>query len=86
MKKETPKVKRKRTAQADHTFELLMQRFDTVDKDNDEIKKTVAAHVEAITKKHTDLNKVVEKHSTYWGLLLKVTGVVGAAFTVWLFK
>ena len=52
----------------DQTFMLLLERFDRVDKDNDDIKKSIAAHVQADELVHN----VVEKHSTYWGLLFKI--------------
>lgn len=49
----------------DETFLLIMARFDAVDKDNQDIKDSLANHV----KDDKEVHAVVSKHSTYWGLL-----------------
>lgn len=75
-------VRNRRTlTQEDHTFDLIMERFDKVDQDNAAIVKSVADHVE----KDNGVYKVVEKHSTYWGLLLKIAGVLLVATVTLLF-
>jgi hypothetical protein len=51
---------------SDRSFQLLMVRFDAVDKDNQDIKDTLKAHVE----KDERVYATVNKHSTYWSLLL----------------
>ena len=49
----------------DQSFQLLMSRFDTIEKQNDDQLKALRTHVEADDKVHI----VVERHSTYFGLL-----------------
>ena len=63
-----------------------MQRFDTVDKDNDAIKKSVDAHVAADSIVHQALTETVNKHKTYWGLALKICGVIFVAYIALLFR
>lgn len=70
-----PVRKRRALTQEDHTFDLIMARFDKVDQDNAAIVTSVADHV----KKDDLVHKTVDRHSTYWGLLLKLTFVVFAA-------
>lgn len=88
MKSSPPSPVRKRTARSekDHTFELIMQRFDTVDKDNLDIKNQVAAHVLADKTVHDSLIETVNKHKTYWGLALKISGVIFVAYIALLFR
>lgn len=50
------------------TFELLLDRFDRVDRDNEEIKKSITAHAQDDAK----IADTVKKHATYWSLLLKI--------------
>ena len=50
----------------DDAFQLLLARFDRVDRDNEEIKKSLKTHVEEDLKVHD----VVARHGTYWSLLL----------------
>lgn len=76
-----PVRKRKTLVPEDHTFDLIMQRFDKVDEDNAAIVKSVDDHI----KKDNDVYKTVDKHSTYWGLLLKVSGVLLVATVTLLF-
>lgn len=76
-----PVRKRQTLAQEDHTFDLIMERFDKVDEDNASIVRSVAEHIE----KDNSVYKTVEKHSTYWGLLLKLTGVVFIATVTFAF-
>ena len=52
----------------EQTFALLLERFDRVDMDNGEIKKSIAAHVQEDQKVH----EVVSKHSTYWNIFFKI--------------
>lgn len=73
--------KRKSLVQEDHTFDLIMSRFDKVDEDNAAIVKSVDEHV----KKDNEVHKVVERHSTYWGLLLKIGSVFLVALVTLLF-
>ena len=47
------------------TFALLMARFDTLEKQNDEQIKLMGKHIEDDTKVHN----VVERHSTYFSIL-----------------
>ena len=81
---------RKRSAQAvkDHTFELIMQRFDTVDKDNKDIKDHIAQHIVDDGKTHAKLTQTLDKHTTYWGLLTTTattaTGVIVAWVNKWI--
>ena len=79
---------RKRTARSekDHTFELIMQRFDTVDKDNKEIKESVAQHVKDDNDRLATINKTLDKHTTYWGLLTTGATAGGGTFLAWLNK
>jgi hypothetical protein len=51
---------------SDRSFQLLMVRFDAVDKDNQDIKEALKAHAE----KDERFYATVNKHSTYWSLLL----------------
>jgi hypothetical protein len=68
------------------TFQMLLDRFDRVDKDNDDIKQSIVAHVE----KDSDFYERVERHSTYWNLALWFigAGVIGGitAYFRWLLK
>lgn len=70
--------------EGDRTFELLMNRFDTVDKDNQEIKTAFQLHVveDLLTK------GIVAQHKTYWGIAIKslLSLIAGgfAVFIVWL--
>jgi len=73
---------RKALLSDDHTFELIMSRFDKVDKDNQDIQTSMTQHVVEDTKIHD----IVKKHSTYWGLLLKIGGASVAALTAWWMK
>lgn len=50
----------------DESFRLIMARFDAVDRVNKEISECVKAHIADEAKIHAQ----VEKHSTYWALLL----------------
>jgi hypothetical protein len=72
---------RKRSAQSvkDHTFDLIMQRFDTVDKDNKDIKESVTLHVENDLTVHAAMKQTLDKHSTFWGLL---TAAATAGMTI----
>lgn len=74
---------RKRSAQSvkDHTFELIMQRFDTVDKDNKEIKEHIAKHILNDAETHAKLTQTLDKHTTYWGLLT-TTATAGVTVVV----
>ena len=71
-----PQPVRQRTSTASaQTFDLFMERFDRVDKDNDEIKQSVASHL----KDDAAVYATVGKHSTYWELLLKIAVVIFVA-------
>lgn len=60
---------------------LLMQRFDTVDKDNTEIKLGLNNHIAEDAKVHA----VVEQHKTYWGIVIKsFLGLIAGGFAVFL--
>ena len=74
-------VRKRKALPEDHTFDLIMKRFDKVDADNAAIVKSVADHIE----KDNGVYKTVEKHSTYWGLLLKISGVLLVATVTLLF-
>lgn len=65
----TPTVKRTRKAisNPDGSFQLLLSRFDRVDKDNDDIKTALGIHVQEA---FTPLKQKVDQHGTYWGLLI----------------
>lgn len=82
------KPTRKRTArsQDDHTFELLMQRFDTVDRDNQEIKESITLHLVDDRLVHATMKQTLDKHSTYWGLLTTTLTVSGATIVAWVNK
>lgn len=54
----------------DQTFQMLLDRFDRVDKDNEEIMKSLAAHVQD----DLEVHEVVSKHSVYWSLFLYIGG------------
>lgn len=63
----------------EQTFEMLIARFDRVDRDNEEIMKSLAAHIQEDNAVH----EVVAKHSTYWSLLLWISGatIIGSVGT-----
>ncbi len=84
--KSTPIRKRTARSEKDHTFELLMQRFDTVDKDNKEIKEHIAAHVKDDIEFHGSVTKTLDKHATYWGLLTTGATAGAGTFVAWLNK
>lgn len=69
-------VERIHAHEHDDAFKLMMDRFDRVDKDNKEIQDGLTMHI----KDDNEVHKVVDKHSTYWGLLigLGLPLVVGA--------
>lgn len=77
-------VKRKRTKPAanyqNEAFELLLQRFDRVDQDNHSIMKKVDDHLE---KQFTPLKQQVDKHGTYWGLLIGLGGPLVLGIVAW---
>ena len=54
------------------TFQLFMERFDKVDADNKSIQTCVNTHIEDDDKIHL----VVEKHATYWTIVLYVIGAI----------
>lgn len=50
----------------EEAFQLILARFDTVDKDNKEINDSLKTHVADDLKVHA----TVSTHSTYWALLI----------------
>ena len=56
----------------DQVFKLIMERFDRVDYDNTDIKTSLTKHIEEDEKVY----KVVEKHTTYWTLILYIIGAL----------
>lgn len=51
-------------AVTEHNFEFLMKRFDRIEKQNDDQLKLMKDH----TQSFSELTKVVERHSAYFGL------------------
>ena len=64
----------------EQTFQMILERFDRVDKDNEAIMSRLAAHV----RDDEEVHKVVQKHSSYWGLLFAIGGpiVIGLLVTL----
>lgn len=69
------------------TFEMLLEkfqtierRFDKVDEDNDDIKRSIAAHVKDDKEFHESVSATVGRHGTYWSLFLWISGatIVGS--------
>jgi hypothetical protein len=59
----------------------FMQRFDTIDEHNTDIKTGLTKHIEDDAKVH----KVVEQHKTYWGITIKVLlGLIGGGFALFI--
>lgn len=76
-------IKRKRTRSdnyKDEAFQLLMSRFDRVDKDNQDIKNCVEKHIK---KEFGPVKAKVETHSTYWGLLMWLGGPMLLGVIAW---
>ena len=86
MERQKPMRKRTARSEKDHTFELLMQRFDTVDKDNKEIKEHIAKHVQDDVELHASVKQTLDKHATYWGLLTTGATAGAGTFIAWLNK
>jgi hypothetical protein len=63
-------------AVSDQNFKFLMSRFDRIERQNDEQLKLLGKHVEDDELVH----KVVERHTTYFGLLTLGIPVGIAAF------
>jgi len=64
----------------EQTFQMLLDRFDRVDKDNEEIMKSLTAHID----KDNEYYDMVDKHSTYWSLALWISGVaLVSSITAW---
>ena len=74
-------VRQRKAAQEDHTFELIMERFNKSDVADAAILQAIADHIQ----KDEVVAKTVDKHSTYWGLLLKISGVFLVATVTLLF-
>lgn len=66
---------------AQNLFTMFMHRFDKVDQDNTAIKKTIDDHILVDSAAY----KVLDRHSTYWGLTIKsLLGLIGAGFATFL--
>lgn len=77
-----PKVKRKRTIQQNYqneAFELLLARFDRVDEDNKAIKDGLKDHI----KDDLKVAAQVQKHGTYWALLIGLGGPLVLGIVAW---
>lgn len=74
---------RKRTASElqahEESFQLLMARFDRVDNDNEAIKSSLSTHI----KDDLEVKTVVDRHSTYWGLLIGLGTPVVLGLLAW---
>ena len=53
-------------------FQLLMDRFDTIEKQNDAQIHLMTAH----KKDDDDVHIVVTRHSTYWTLVVYIVGAI----------
>ena len=54
----------------DDAFQLLLARFDRVDKDNSNILEKFGKHVEEDNSTFAKVHRKIDTHSVYWGLLL----------------
>lgn len=63
----------------DESFRLIMARFDAVDRDNKDIKDQLAGHIEDDNAVH----KIVNRQSTYWGLLIGIGGPFVLGVVAW---
>lgn len=61
----------------EHVFTLFMERFDKIDNDNASLQVSIDNHI----KEDAVVHKVVDKHSTYWSLLLWIGGALLAVAT-----
>jgi hypothetical protein len=80
----SPKTtKRSRSAVvSDRTFEMIMDRFDA----NDALTKNLHTVLERHIKDDNTTRDMVNKHSTYWGLLTTTMLVASASVTAWINK
>lgn len=74
------KKTRTRNDYQDEAFQLLLARFDRVDKDNQAIIKKFDDHLE---KGFGPLKAQVGTHSTYWGLLIGLGGPTVLGIVAW---
>lgn len=70
----------------DHTFDLIMKRFDKVDEDNKTINDGLTVHINDDAARHAVMTKTLDQHKTYWGLSWKVASIGLVGWVAWLFK